>query len=137
MPVSNSEMDKLFPDSDSPRPTEEQFNEYYRRVRESVSKKPFSDAYNAVISEAERKAMEDLKERLRWAEVIAKHLCESWGWLEGEPEAVTLGVNIAFNLEVLTANTRTSPEALLQALLPMERQAELKAPTQSDYILKG
>jgi hypothetical protein len=63
--------------------------------------------------------MIDHDERQRWAAIIAAHLCETWGWLPDEPEALQLGMNIAYSLEQLTFNTRTSPEALLQGLLPL------------------
>lgn len=57
--------------------------------------------------------------RREWAKAITKQLCESWGWQEDEPEAVLLGLNIAYGIDQMTAGTRTSPHALLQGLLPL------------------
>ena len=76
--------------------------------------------------------MESNEKKLEWAEAIAAHLCESWGWQPGEPEAIQLGINIAYNLDILVANTRTSPEALVQGLLPL---GAIKKETRDTYVL--
>lgn len=81
--------------------------------------------------------MIDLEERMHWAEVIAKHLCDVWGWQEDEPEAAILASNIAFNIDILVANTRTRPEALLQALVSSSRAKEIPKPTRDDFVLRG
>lgn len=81
--------------------------------------------------------MIDMDQRAVWARDIANVLCESWGWQPDEPEALQLGSNIAMNLELLVANTRTSPEALLQGLLPMGAvTSEKKAAPKKLFVLQ-
>jgi len=73
-------------------------------------------------------------QRITWAQDIANHLCDSWGWMRGEPEAIRLGLNLASHLEALVVNTNTSPEALLQGLLPL---GAVTKETRDAYVLKG
>lgn len=76
-------------------------------------------------------------ELMHWTEVISAHLCDVWGWQQGEPEATVLAFNIAHNIEILVANTRTRPEALIQALVSSKRAMEVPMPTRDTYVLKS
>lgn len=80
--------------------------------------------------------MIDLDERMRWTELMTKHICDAWGWQYDEPEAAVLAANLVFNLEILVAGTRTSPQAMLEALLSNELAKQVQQ-RRTDYILKG
>jgi hypothetical protein len=53
-----------------------------------------------------------------WVEALASSIAEKWGWDPKESEAVQLATNIVNNIHLLTFNTRTSSEALVENLLP-------------------
>jgi len=58
------------------------------------------------------------------ARQITEHLCEVWGWLPDEPEAVRLGENLAALLPQAVAGTNTSVDSLLGTLLHRPEAAD-------------
>ena len=52
-----------------------------------------------------------------YGERIAAHLCEVWGWLPDEPEALDLGNRAASALTHAVAGSRTSADSLISTLL--------------------
>lgn len=64
-----------------------------------------------------------MSQQSEWARLITEHLCQTWGWLPDEPEAIRLGENLARLLPDAVAGTNTSPDSLIRTLLHRPRES--------------